>query len=205
MNKSGLKTTTVLTAFALLAALLISSLDQQLAERIAQNEREHQARQLRALLSQVTFDNEPMLTPLTAGTTADSEPATAIFVARQAQTPVAVIIETETAAGYVGPIRLLISVTPDGSILGTSVVSHTETPGLGDLIEAGKSDWLTQFNGRSLREPDRENWKVTQDGGEFDSLTGATVTSRAVTALIAETLRQLEEQPASFLTAATEE
>ena len=60
------------------------------------------------------------------------------------------------------------------------VLSHTETPGLGDKIEPEKDDWILGFNGLSFGNPPIESWKVKKDGGQFDAFSGATITPRAV-------------------------
>ena len=52
--------------------------------------------------------------------------------------------------------------------------------GLGDAIDASKSDWVLGFNDRSLTNPDKKGWAVKRDGGIFDQFTGATVSPRAV-------------------------
>ena len=44
--------------------------------------------------------------------------------------------------GYSGQIRVLLGIAPDGTLLGVRVLSHTETPGLGDKIELAKDDWM---------------------------------------------------------------
>ena len=59
---------------------------------------------------------------------------------------------------------------------------------MGDGIEASKSDWIEQFNKRSLASPTEDRWLIERDGGEFDQLTGASITSRAVVKAIKETL-----------------
>ncbi|MBT4123269.1 MAG: FMN-binding protein, partial [Candidatus Ruthia sp.] len=51
---------------------------------------------------------------------------------------------------------------------------------LGDKIETRKSDWIKQFAGLSLFNPQKSDWKVKRDGGVFDSFTGATITPRAI-------------------------
>jgi electron transport complex protein RnfG len=68
----------------------------------------------------------------------------------------------------------------DGTISGVRVVKHKETPGLGDYIDAAKSDWIKGFNGISLTNRQDKDWKVRKDGGQFDYMAGATVTPRAV-------------------------
>jgi electron transport complex protein RnfG len=80
--------------------------------------------------------------------------------------------------GYSGEIRFLIGVDSRGQIKGVRVLSHTETPGLGDKIEIEKSDWILSFNERSLA--NTAIWKVKKDGGEFDQFSGATITPRSV-------------------------
>ena len=61
-----------------------------------------------------------------------------------------------------------------------NVVSHNETPGLGDKIERRKSDWLSQFDNATLNGENDSRWAVTKDGGQFDAFSGATITPRAV-------------------------
>ncbi|SEF61479.1 RnfABCDGE type electron transport complex subunit G [Vibrio hangzhouensis] len=80
--------------------------------------------------------------------------------------------------GYSGKIQFLVGVNLAQQISGVRIISHTETPGLGDKIERAKSDWVLSFNGRSLS--NTQGWKVTKDGGEFDQFSGATITPRAV-------------------------
>lgn len=82
--------------------------------------------------------------------------------------------------GYSGDIRLIIGLNPTGQILGVRVISHAETPGLGDKIEIAKDDWITTFNHLSLENTPERAWAVKKDGGDFDQFTGATITPRAV-------------------------
>ena len=82
--------------------------------------------------------------------------------------------------GYAGAINLILAVDRDGKVISTRVLSHTETPGLGDKIEAERDDWIRGFDGLSLSSPPAQRWTVKKDGGEFDQFTGATITPRAV-------------------------
>ena len=106
---------------------------------------------------------------------ADGEPAAALFV-------------VSARDGFAGPIKLLIGVKIDGSVTAVRILQHKETPGLGDMIESSRSDWLLQFDSSSLSSPIEESWKIKRDGGEFDQLTGASVTPRAVITAVKETL-----------------
>ena len=72
------------------------------------------------------------------------------------------------------------------------VIQHKETPGLGDAVDASRSDWIKNFTGKSLENPKPELWKVKPDGGEFDAFTGATITPRAVVKAIYKSLAYFE-------------
>ena len=77
-----------------------------------------------------------------------------------------------SARGYAGPIQLLIGVDAKGALTGVRAISHRETAGIGDAIDAEKSPWIRSFDGRSLAD--------VADGGSIDAISGASVTSRAV-------------------------
>ncbi|XBS67987.1 RnfABCDGE type electron transport complex subunit G [Acerihabitans sp. KWT182] len=89
--------------------------------------------------------------------------------------PSGIILTSETQ-GYGGPIHLLTGIAADGTITGVRVISHKETPGLGDAIELSRSPWILSFNGKSLRNLTEQQWHVKKDGGQFDAFTGATIT-----------------------------
>jgi electron transport complex protein RnfG len=101
--------------------------------------------------------------------------------------------------GYAGEIRAIIALDPDGKILGTRVLSHKETPGLGDKIEAAKTDWILKFTGLSLGNPAEDQWKVKKDGGQFDQFSGATITPRAVVKSLHEALQFFEAHKGEML------
>lgn len=102
--------------------------------------------------------------------------------------PAAIAVEVVARDGYSGDIRLLVGITREHRISGVRVISHKETPGLGDGIEAERSDWILSFTGRALGDPPAERWTVRRDGGDFDQFTGATITPRAVTRAVARAL-----------------
>ncbi|MDW6003954.1 RnfABCDGE type electron transport complex subunit G [Vibrio mangrovi] len=94
--------------------------------------------------------------------------------------------------GYSGPIRYLVGVDTRGEILGVRIISHSETPGLGDKIERMKSSWILGFNHRSLT--NTPLWAVKKDGGDFDQFTGATITPRSVVKGVHKALQALAHQ-----------
>ncbi|MDJ0917155.1 MAG: electron transport complex subunit RsxG [Woeseiaceae bacterium] len=102
--------------------------------------------------------------------------------------PVAALFIVTARNGYSGPIRILLGVDISGVVTGLRILEHSETPGLGDKIDEDKSDWVQQFAGRSLEDPAIDGWQIRNDGGEFDQLTGASITPRAVIQAVRETL-----------------
>ena len=119
--------------------------------------------------------------------------------------PAAALFVVTARDGYSGAIRLLIGVDSDGALTGVHVLEHRETPGLGDGIEASKSPWARQFNGRSLGDPAVERWAIRRDGGEFDQLTGASVTPRAIVKAVRETLLYFDANRDSVFAASSHE
>ena len=84
-----------------------------------------------------------------------------------------------TPGGFDNTITMMVGVDKAGSVLGISIIKHTETAGLGAVAAAGTpagESFRGQFVGVS------GSVSVTKDGGQMDAITGATITSRAVCA-----------------------
>ena len=113
------------------------------------------------------------------------EPTTA-YRARKVGQPVALVIEAAAPDGYSGRIGMILAVRPNGELAAVRVTEHKETPGLGDYIDPKKDrnksrPWISQFNNAGFDRIPQEAWKVKRDGGQFDQMTGATISARAVT------------------------
>ena len=100
-----------------------------------------------------------------------------------------VILPVVAPDGYSGRIELLVGIDERGRVTRVRVTRHHETVGLGDRIDRARSAWITQFDGRSLTNPAQERWNVRKDGGDFDQITGATLTPRAVIHAVAGALQ----------------
>ena len=105
------------------------------------------------------------------------------------ETQIGTIEPFTTSLGYNGDIDLLIaltlkSLTQDREIISVRVTHHEETPGIGDKIEPDVSSWIHQFAGKSAIDTD---WRLFPKG-DVDAISGATITSRAITNAIAEVL-----------------
>ena len=85
-------------------------------------------------------------------------------------------VETFSDKGFSGRIRLMVGFLPDGTIQKIEVLNHSETPGLGDKMEVGKSPFPKQFLEKN---PKSFNLIVKKDGGDVDAITAATISSRA--------------------------
>lgn len=189
-NAPVLKSGITLAVIAAICTALVALTYQLTHERIAANEQAWLEQSLQPALAGLFFDSgvsESRVTIPTPHGLPGSEDAV-IYRVYSGDTPVAALFVISARDGYAGAIRLLVGVDINGTVTGVHVLAHRETPGLGDRIESTKSDWAKQFDGRSLTDPQTSGWKIKRDGGEFDQLTGASVTPRAIIKAIAETL-----------------
>lgn len=189
----------ILCLFSIAGTGLVAFTQQQTADRIAANERAALLRKLHMLVPAESIDNDIILDSVLAN---DQERLGGneirVFLGRNAGKPVAAVFTPIVPDGYSGPIKLLVAVRMDGTVGGVRVVSHKETPGLGDKIEEQKSNWIYGFNNRSLTNPDISQWKVKRDGGGFDQFTGATVTPRSIVKGVKNTLLYFREMGESL-------
>lgn len=183
-------TTIILLLFTLTGTALIAWVYDNTREQIAANERATLLRKLNQLVPAASYDNallDDHITVMHAAALGTDKPVT-VYRARKAGQPVAVVIAPVAPDGYSGRIKLLVGIRADGRLSGVRVVTHRETPGLGDAIDEQRSDWIYGFDGRSLGNPPAAKWAVKKDGGEFDQLTGATITPRAIVKAVKQTL-----------------
>lgn len=196
-NKSILIASFILGAFAVLGVGLVSATYEATKERIAYNERLSLLRKLQALVPADTVDND-MITDriIVQNPELLGSDSTYVYRGRKNGAPVAAVLTTIVPDGYSGPIKLLVAVRKDGSLGGVRVVSHKETPGLGDKIEEERSDWIYGFKDKSLENPPLDLWKVKRDGGHFDQFTGATITPRSIVNSVKNALLFVQQQGA---------
>jgi electron transport complex protein RnfG len=162
--------------------------------RIAANEQAWLEQSLKPALAGIEYDNNLIESTLVIPLPHElpgNEPAIA-YRARYENRPVAALFVVSALDGFSGPIKLLIGIDDSGTMTAARVLQHRETPGLGDFIDSSKSDWIDQFERKSLSAPDRALWSLRRDGGELDQVTGASITSRSVVKAIKETLLYFE-------------
>ena len=89
-----------------------------------------------------------------------------------------------TTVGFGGNLTLMVGVTPDGVVYNTSVLSQSETPGLGAKCNTD-AKFMDQWRGF---DPSVKALSVKKDGGDVDAITASTITSRAYTLAVANAL-----------------
>ncbi len=179
----------LLGGFAVAGTSLVAFTYQQTQPRILANERQALLDKLQVLVPAASVDNDMIEDSLVVH---DPEllgaDQTTVYRGRRAGKPVAAVFTSVVPSGYSGPIKLLVAVRRDGSLGGVRVITHKETPGLGDKIEEERSDWIHSFRDKSLTDPHLQYWGVKRDGGVFDQFTGATITPRAIVKAVRDTL-----------------
>jgi len=180
----------LLWLFAVIGTSLVALIQQETVERIAANEKKVLLKNLYTLIPADQLDNDIAQDSkeLEASPLLGTETKSLAYRARLQGQPVAVVFNAVAPDGYSGAINLLIGINQNGQLAGVRVVKHNETPGLGDGIETRKSDWILAFDEKSLEDPPPEQWKVKRDGGDFDQMTGATITPRAIVKAVKNSL-----------------
>jgi electron transport complex protein RnfG len=106
----------------------------------------------------------------------DGETQTSFFVGVFDGEPKAVAVEVFGKGGYGGDVGLMVGIdVNEDKLIGVGVTTHSETPGMGARAETDPS-FVAQFKDLPIKDP----FKVTQDGGTINAISGATLTSRAV-------------------------
>ena len=178
----------VLTVTCLVAGICLSYTYNKTKDGIAHAELDAQLKSVRKVLP--AFDGEPEQRTLTI----NGEEKT-FYLGRKDGTVVGVATRS-ASLGYGGTLNILVGVNPEGVITGVDLLQHQETPGLG--AKADGDEFLNQFKGKSLVTLSDE-LKVKKDSGDIDSITAATITSRAVAHAATKALRLFMENKEEVL------
>ncbi|GAB6141815.1 electron transport complex subunit RsxG [Methylosoma difficile] len=172
--------TGILAGFALIASVLLGVTNCSTEGTIQQRLAEDLQNSLAEVVPAELHDNDMLQDTRTIASAEYNIAAdeTTVYLAKKAGLVTAVCFKFTAPDGYSGAINMIMGVDRDGNILGVRVLSHKETPGLGDKIEVAKSNWILDFVGKSLENLTPAQWTVKKDGGEFDQFAGATITPR---------------------------
>ncbi|WP_245802461.1 RnfABCDGE type electron transport complex subunit G [Desulfacinum hydrothermale] len=131
------------------------------------------------------YDNDPITDKIQVklGTDEKGQPILKdVFPAKKDGKIVAFAYDA-TASGYHGPVSLMIGFAPDGTLTGVSVMTHSETPGLGARIT--EPAFTRQF--AKLKGLDQV--KLSTQGGRIDAVSGATISSTAAVTAVQEAIK----------------
>ena len=193
--KASLQTALNLLFFTVIGTTVLAFTYSHTKDDIAHSEEQARMSLISQIVPQEIADNDIIHDTLTLkpdellGT---EEPMLA-YRARLKGKITAVVLPAIAPDGYGGAISLILAIRRNGEIAGVRVVSHNETPGLGDYIDIKKSPWIKGFDDKALQPGHDEDWHVKKDGGKFDYMTGATITPRAVVKAVHKALQYFAE------------
>ncbi|MEA4824902.1 MAG: RnfABCDGE type electron transport complex subunit G [Clostridiaceae bacterium] len=185
MKREFLRLTLSLTVITLSVALLLGAANAITAEPIARRTAETREAAMRLVLPEADTFTKVENTPAVVENT--SAAVNAVYTAASGGTACGWVVET-TVSGFGGAIGVTVGVHTDGTVAGIEITSHSETPGLG---ARSTEDWFTaQFAGLSSGITVS---KVGASGNQIDAISGATVTSKAITGAVNTALSAITE------------
>lgn len=163
----------VLFLITFITALLLGFVNQVTAPQIEINNKETRA----AAMAEIIPDAEPIpAEPAEVPAPDKNTPAIQNIYEMQKDGETVGYCMEVLPSGFGGTLTVVVGINTDGTVAGAKVTSHAETPGLGAKAQADPT-WIPQFAGK----PADGSLAVTKDGGDIVPITGATITSRAVT------------------------
>lgn len=190
----------VLAIFACASTGLVAVTHYLTKDQIKQQEQAQLLSVLNQVIPHDLHDNELFSScTLVQAEELGTEKAMPAYIAKINGEPSAIAIEAIAPDGYNGAIKVIVGMKIDGTILGTRVLSHQETPGLGDKIDLRVSDWILSFAGKQVTDSNLDRWKVRKDGGDFDQFTGATITPRAVVKSVKQAVQYVNQNNQALL------
>jgi electron transport complex protein RnfG len=174
--KELVRLVTVLTLVAAGAGLILSLVESATRAPIAEQRRLETLRALQAVLPPTDNAVDQDVVTLVIGQDRRGRDIERTFYrGRQQGALTGIAFATIAHDGYSGDIAVMVGIDPQGTVTGIEILRHAETPGLGDKIT--HPEYKQGFVGKNL---DNADWRVKKDGGEFDQITGATISPRAV-------------------------
>ena len=195
LTKATLRTALNLLLFTVIGTAILAFTYSVTHELIAQSEDAAKLKLINQVVPAALYDNDLIKDTinLTASPLLGTSQETIAYRGRLNGKPTVIVLEAIAPDGYSGKISMIVAINYSGSITGVRVVTHRETPGLGDYIDIAKNAWIKLFDGTSHASIQETEWKVKKDGGKFDYMAGATITPRAVVKAVHSTLHYFEE------------
>ena len=195
-----LKTISIISLLGLIFAISLSITFEKSYPLIEQNKIDFKTKLLNEILDGLDYDNDLINTYISVkpNDLLRNKTETNAYLAKKNNILQAVLIESIAPDGYSGDITILTAINRDDEIIGSRIIDHKETPGLGDYIDQKKSNWIFNFNSMSLTNRADPDWRVKKDQGTFDYKAGATITPRAVINSVKNTLLFYRENKELF-------
>ena len=184
-----------MTLFGLIFSAFLGYFFETTSPIIQKSEAEAKRKLLLELVSNEVYDNdiEKDFIEIQPNILLKNKKPTQLYLVKNNNMNKAVILEVRAPDGYSGDIFLLVAINENAEIINTRVIKHQETPGLGDYIDKEKTNWIDIFQSKSFKTTQEKKWAVKKDQGEFDYMTGATITPRAVINALYNALKYFEE------------
>lgn len=182
MLKTMKKSSLVLALFAIASTALVTITYALTKDQIAYQQQQQLLSVLNQVIPKEQHDNELYKACILVENldALGSKQAMPIYLASLNGAHSGAAIEAIAPDGYSGAIKIIVGIDSDSVVTGVRVLSHQETPGLGDKIDTRITRWVDTFLGKTVDNVDEKSWAVQKDGGQFDQFTGATITPRAV-------------------------
>ena len=172
-GNSIVRTTVILFLIAAISAFALAAVNMVTAGPIEENVQQAVNKALKAVLPDMTqFEAEESFQP--------EGSVLALYLASNPDTDGAGYAVRVAPQGYGGAIEMVVGVSSEGTVTGVSIVKMNETPGLGTKIN--EHEFLDRFNGK------KAGVSIGRGENNIDAITGATISSRAVTSGVAEAL-----------------
>lgn len=166
----------VLGLITFVCALLLGVINGITKDKIAQNAVETRNAAMSVILPEAeSFADVEVSADWTAPADKNQPVISGVYEAQAGGQTIGYCVEVNPK-GFGGALTLIVGINADGTVAGAQVTAHGETPGLGAKAQSD-ANWIGQYAGQ----PADGSLAVTKDGGTINSITGATITSRAVT------------------------
>ena len=163
LESSFMNMVIVLTVITVVAAACLGAMNNATAEPIAASKKAKQEAAIKAVLPEFASVEE------------DNVNDQKIFRAYNANGEIVGIAIETAELGFGGDITTMVGFDANGVLFEYSLLQHAETPGLGSKL----FDWFKVKSDIRGAGADKMPLRVSKDGGEYDAITAATISSRA--------------------------
>ena len=160
----------ILAAIAIITGGLLALINEVTKDTIAAQNEQKVKDALNAVLVAETYE------PVDISAFAEDKTVTGAYVAKNGENVLGHCIEV-APNGFGGPISMIVGIDPNGAVTKVAIVNMSETSGIG--TKTNDEGFLSQYSGHASEIT--ASTKTTLGENEISAITGATVSSKAVT------------------------